>query len=283
MLCRFIIRVTNKCTCEVCIDTSNSIVPYNVFMQYLMIRFYSYSWCLEFILVLWNLFEMINSMEILQLFLMIFMQAHECHWFRGLWAIYKKLCCYYISSFIRLNNCCWISFVNSVATGRCSGSFKSVISEQKLHTVRCHSNPAKFLQNHHNRHPIAHRYWYQNRYEMVHFTKEIMMLLGASLAVMWFPSWLYLFNMHFSVQCTRCRWPEGMQSEKSSLAIMCCTKRYNLDTGMGWLLWVWSLIYILLLSSHCCRQYWDKLEHVFTIFLLIQYQTTTKHINGPFY
>ena len=28
--------------------------------------------------------------------------------------------------------------------------------------------------------------------------------------------------MHFSVQCTRCRWPEGIQSEKSSLAIMCC-------------------------------------------------------------
>ena len=26
----------------------------------------------------------------------------------------------------------------------------------------------------------------------------------------------------FSVQCTRCRWPEGIQSEKSSLAIMCC-------------------------------------------------------------
>ena len=62
----------------------------------------------------------------------------------------------------------------------------------------------------------------KNRYEMVHFTKEIMMLLGASLAVMWFPSWLCLLNMHFSVQCTRCRWPEGIQSEKSSLAIMCC-------------------------------------------------------------
>ena len=60
--------------------------------------------------------------------------------------------------------------------------------------------------------------WYQNRYKMVHFTKEIMMLLRPSLAVMWF----CLFNMHFSVQCTRCRWPEGIQSEKSSLAIMCC-------------------------------------------------------------
>ena len=64
--------------------------------------------------------------------------------------------------------------------------------------------------------------WYQNRYKMVQFTKEIMMLLRASLAVMWFPLWFCLFNMHFSVQCTRCRWPEGIQSEKSSLAIMCC-------------------------------------------------------------
>ena len=64
--------------------------------------------------------------------------------------------------------------------------------------------------------------WYQNRYKMVHFTKEIMMLLRASLAVMWFPLWMCLFNMHFSVQCTRCRWPGGIQFEKSSLAIMCC-------------------------------------------------------------
>ena len=65
-------------------------------------------------------------------------------------------------------------------------------------------------------------YWYQNRYKMVHFTKEIVMLLGASLAVMWFLLWFCLFNMHFSVQCTSCRWPEGIQSEISSLAIMCC-------------------------------------------------------------
>ena len=65
-------------------------------------------------------------------------------------------------------------------------------------------------------------YWCQNRYKMVQFTKEIMMLLGASLAVMWFPLWFCLFNMHLSVQCTSCRWPEGIQSEKSSLAIMCC-------------------------------------------------------------
>ena len=57
---------------------------------------------------------------------------------------------------------------------------------------------------------------------MVQFTKEIMMLFGASLAVMWFPLWFCLFNMHLSVQCTSCRWPEGIQSEKSSLAIMCC-------------------------------------------------------------
>ena len=65
-------------------------------------------------------------------------------------------------------------------------------------------------------------YWCQNTYKMVQFTKEIMMLLGASLAVMWFPLWFCLFNMHLSVQCTSCRWPEGIQSEKSSLAIMCC-------------------------------------------------------------
>ena len=58
--------------------------------------------------------------------------------------------------------------------------------------------------------------------KMVHITKEIMMFLRASLAVMWFPVWYCLFNMHFSVQCTRCRWPEGIQSEKSSFAIMCC-------------------------------------------------------------
>ena len=29
--------------------------------------------------------------------------------------------------------------------------------------------------------------------------------------------------------------------------------------GKGCLLWVWSLIYILLLSSQCCRLHWDEL------------------------
>ena len=81
-------------------------------------------------------------------------------------------------------------------------------------------------------------YWCKNRYKMVQFTKEIMMLLGASLAVMWFPLWFCLFNMHLSVQCTSCRWPEGIQSEKSSLAIMCCLLyqrvqfRYNNEVAL---------------------------------------------------
>ena len=57
---------------------------------------------------------------------------------------------------------------------------------------------------------------------MVHFIKEITVLLGASLAIMWFPLWFCLFNMHFSVQCICCWWSEGIQSEKNSLAIMCC-------------------------------------------------------------
>ena len=43
--------------------------------------------------------------------------------------------------------------------------------------------------------------------------KEIMMLLGDSMALTWF---------HFPVQCTCCRWPEGIHTEKTYLAIICC-------------------------------------------------------------
>ena len=41
-----------------------------------------------------------------------------------------------------------------------------------------------------------------------------------------------LFHMHFLVQPICCRWPEGIQSEKSSLAIMCrlLYQKVNLDT-----------------------------------------------------
>ena len=78
-------------------------------------------------------------------------------------------------------------------------------------------------------------YWHQNRYKMMHFKKEIILLVGASLAVMWFPLWFCLFNMLFPAQRTCCLWLEGNPIQR----IFSCynvlpigTKRHILDTKL---------------------------------------------------
>ena len=91
-----------------------------------------------------------------------------------------------------------------------------LLSKEIAHCSQKRQHPAIVSEQNQN------SYWYQNKYKMGHFTKEIMMLVGDSLVVMWFPLWFCLFNMHFPVQSTCCQWPEGIQSERSFLAIMCC-------------------------------------------------------------